>query len=95
VEWVRFDDYNFDNGKTYHQWDAYGQSKTGNILFSKALAERLGGRGLRAYSLHPGVTFGTSLAPQGLTEEDMAEAGAWSAVSTQCLTDHGYSKARW
>ena len=73
---VRFNDYNFDNGKTYDQWDAYAQSKTGNILFSKALAEKLGGRGLRAYSLHPGVTFGTSLARQGLTDEDMAGAGA-------------------
>lgn len=77
---IRFDDYNFQDGKTYNQWDAYGQSKTGNILFSKALAEKLGAKGLRAYSLHPGVVFGTSLAV-GLGEEDYKELSAkWLAL---------------
>lgn len=69
---VRFDDWNFQDGKAYEQWEAYGQSKTANILFSRALAEKLGSKGLRTYSLHPGVAFGTSLAPQGLTDEDLA-----------------------
>jgi NAD(P)-dependent dehydrogenase (short-subunit alcohol dehydrogenase family) len=72
---IRFDDVNFGNGKAYNQWEAYGQSKTANILFSKALAQRLGSRGLRAYSLHPGSTLGTSLAPQEISEEDMASLG--------------------
>ncbi|KAF2799478.1 NAD(P)-binding protein [Melanomma pulvis-pyrius CBS 109.77] len=71
---IRFDDYNFQAGKTYNQWDAYGQSKTGNILFSKGLAQKLGSKGLRAYSLHPGVVFGTSLAV-GLGEEDFQDLG--------------------
>ena len=69
---VRFDDPNFSGGKAYDQWEAYGQSKTANILFSKALAEKLGPRGLKAYSLHPGQTLGTSLAPQGFTDDDLA-----------------------
>lgn len=72
---VRFEDWNFQDGKVYDQWEAYGQSKTANILFSKALAEKLGGRGLRAYSLHPGVAFGTSLAPQGVDINDVVAAG--------------------
>jgi NAD(P)-dependent dehydrogenase (short-subunit alcohol dehydrogenase family) len=67
---VRFEDPSFGGGKTYDQWEGYGQSKTANILFSRALAERLGPRGLRAYSLHPGVALGTSLAP-GFGEEDL------------------------
>lgn len=75
---VRFSDVNFQDGKVYEQWTAYGQSKTANILFARALAEKLGARGLRAYSLHPGVAFGTSLAPHGLTEEDIAGIGKWS-----------------
>ena len=75
---VRFSDVNFQDGKVYEQWTAYGQSKTANILFARALAEKLGARGLRAYSLHPGVAFGTSLAPHGLTEEDIAGIGMWS-----------------
>ncbi|KAH6639681.1 putative short-chain dehydrogenase [Boeremia exigua] len=73
---VRFDDWNFQDGKVYEQWEAYGQSKTANILFARALAEKLGPKGLKAYSLHPGVAFGTSLAPQGLTDEDLGGLGA-------------------
>jgi NAD(P)-dependent dehydrogenase (short-subunit alcohol dehydrogenase family) len=58
---IRFDDYNFSNGEKYDQWEGYGQSKTANILFSRALAQKLGPKGLHAYSVHPGTTFGTSL----------------------------------
>lgn len=72
---VRFEDVNFQDGKVYDQWEAYGQSKTANMLFARALADKLGKSGLRAYSLHPGVAFGTSLAPQGLTDEDLAGLG--------------------
>ncbi|KAK1622257.1 short-chain dehydrogenase [Colletotrichum phormii] len=52
---VRWTDYNFNEGKHYDKWMAYGQSKTANSLFSIALAERLGAsRGLTAFSLCPG-----------------------------------------
>ncbi|KAI9369638.1 putative short-chain dehydrogenase [Aspergillus egyptiacus] len=54
----RFDDYNFDNGKTYNRWYAYGQSKTANMLFAISLAQKLGMKhNLQAYSLHPGVIW--------------------------------------
>jgi len=33
----------------------YGQSKLGNILFSKELARRYGGEGIVSISLHPGI----------------------------------------
>ncbi|KAI9370069.1 hypothetical protein BJX61DRAFT_535956 [Aspergillus egyptiacus] len=58
---IRWGDYNFQNGETYNRWSAYGQSKTANILMAVSLAERLGPKGLQAYSLHPGVIFDTSL----------------------------------
>jgi NAD(P)-dependent dehydrogenase (short-subunit alcohol dehydrogenase family) len=67
---IRFDDPSFQDGRVYDQWDAYGQSKSANILFSKALAEKLGPRGVKAFSLHPGVTLGTSLSP-GFDDEMM------------------------
>ncbi|KXH34098.1 short-chain dehydrogenase [Colletotrichum salicis] len=52
---VRWTDYNFNEGKHYDKWMAYGQSKTANSLFSIALAERLGSStGLTAFSLCPG-----------------------------------------
>jgi NAD(P)-dependent dehydrogenase (short-subunit alcohol dehydrogenase family) len=72
---IRFDDPNFQDGKVYDQYKGYGQSKTANILFSNALAEKLGPKGLKAYSLHPGQTMGTSLAP-GFDEEDLKELEA-------------------
>ncbi|KAF2122496.1 hypothetical protein BDV96DRAFT_482071 [Lophiotrema nucula] len=61
---VRFEDWNFEDGKKYKQWEAYGQSKAANILFTKSLATKLGGKGVKAYSLHPGVA-GTNLAELG------------------------------
>jgi NAD(P)-dependent dehydrogenase (short-subunit alcohol dehydrogenase family) len=51
---ILFDDPGFSNGKTYKKWIAYGQSKTANILFAKELSNRYKGKGLLAYSLHPG-----------------------------------------
>ncbi|KAL1879490.1 hypothetical protein Plec18167_003947 [Paecilomyces lecythidis] len=59
---IRFDDYNFEEGKSYNRWFAYGQSKTANLLFALSLAQKLGLKsGLQAYSLHPGVIWSTHL----------------------------------
>ncbi|QKX63987.1 uncharacterized protein TRUGW13939_11160 [Talaromyces rugulosus] len=51
---VRFYDYNFQDGKCYDKWQAYGQSKTANMLFSVSLAEKLGDKGVKSFSLYPG-----------------------------------------
>ncbi|KAL2807724.1 hypothetical protein BJX63DRAFT_436776 [Aspergillus granulosus] len=51
---VRFWDYNFEKG-TYNRWQAYGQTKTANMLMAISLAEKLGPKGLLSFSLHPGV----------------------------------------
>jgi NAD(P)-dependent dehydrogenase (short-subunit alcohol dehydrogenase family) len=64
---VRFDDPFFDNGKSYHKWAAYGQSKTANILFARELAKRYKNKGLIAFSLHPGrirTNLGRELKPE-------------------------------
>lgn len=56
---VRFADINFDSsGARYDEWEAYGQSKCANVLFSRGLAAR----GITSYSVHPGNVFGTGLA---------------------------------
>lgn len=57
---IRWADYNFSKGETYHKWHAYGQSKTANMLMAVSLAQKLGSKGLLAFSLHPGV-INTSL----------------------------------
>ncbi|RYP51422.1 hypothetical protein DL768_003208 [Monosporascus sp. mg162] len=52
---VRFDDIHFRDGETFNRWQAYGQSKTANILTALALAEKIGSKHkLQAYSLTPG-----------------------------------------
>ncbi|PQE07447.1 Short-chain dehydrogenase protein [Rutstroemia sp. NJR-2017a BBW] len=51
---VRFNDYNFNNGKDWEKWAAYGQSKAANILFARGLAKKLKAKGIQAFSLHPG-----------------------------------------
>ncbi|KAJ5887390.1 hypothetical protein N7495_007431 [Penicillium taxi] len=74
---VRFKDWNFDDGKAYQQWRAYGQSKTANMLFSIALSIKLRHKGLVSVSLHPGV-ISTNLGGGLLVE-------AWDELAA---TDH-------
>lgn len=58
---IRWADYNFSDGKLYDKMTAYGQSKTANALMAVALAEKLGKKGLLAFSVCPG-SVGTNLA---------------------------------
>lgn len=58
---VRFSDPNFASAP-WNTWEAYGQSKTANILFAIALAKKLKGKGVRSSSLHPGNIQQTGLA---------------------------------
>jgi len=59
ISGVRFEDPNFETG--YDRWQSYGQSKTANILFAEALAERLGPKGIFSYSVHVGGGIMTNL----------------------------------
>jgi NAD(P)-dependent dehydrogenase (short-subunit alcohol dehydrogenase family) len=49
----RWDDPWFEDG--YDKWQAYGQSKTANVLFAVHLDELAREQGVRAFSLHPGA----------------------------------------
>jgi NAD(P)-dependent dehydrogenase (short-subunit alcohol dehydrogenase family) len=51
---INWDDPNYES-RPYEKWEAYGQSKTANILFAVALERRLGPLGVHAYALHPGM----------------------------------------
>jgi NAD(P)-dependent dehydrogenase (short-subunit alcohol dehydrogenase family) len=51
---VVFDDIHFER-RPYDKWLAYGQSKTANILLAVELERRLGGRGVHANAVHPGI----------------------------------------
>ncbi|KAE8448958.1 hypothetical protein EG329_008754 [Mollisiaceae sp. DMI_Dod_QoI] len=78
---VRFDDYNFDNGKVYNPWQAYGQSKTANMLFTVSLASKLASKGITSFAVHPGAIY-TNLG----TQVDPAE---WPIVA-KMLGDRGF-----
>ncbi len=41
--------------RDYEKWQAYGQSKTANALFSVGLDQRLQGQGIRSFAVHPGM----------------------------------------
>lgn len=51
---IRFGDLDFSRGEKYDVWEAYGQAKTANILFSVGINQKLGERGVRSFALHPG-----------------------------------------
>ena len=51
---IVFEDIQFKN-REYEKWSAYGQSKTANALFAVELDRRLKGKGVRAFSVHPGI----------------------------------------
>lgn len=75
---IRFTDHNFSAGSAYNEWQAYGQAKTANVLFSVSLAERWG---IEAFSLHPGEIW-TNL-PAQMTKEEML-AVSESAFELKC-----------
>lgn len=66
---VRYFDYHFHDGESYDPWVAYGASKTASILHTSELARRLGGKGLIALSVHPGVVYTTGLATHGAADK--------------------------
>ena len=55
--------------REYDKFEAYGQSKTANILFTVELDARLAGRGVRSYAVHPGM-IATDLG-RHMTRDDM------------------------
>jgi NAD(P)-dependent dehydrogenase (short-subunit alcohol dehydrogenase family) len=71
ISGIRWDDVQFHRG--YDKWQAYGQSKTANVLFAVHLDTLGKESGVRAFSLHPGKIF-TPL-QRHLTKEEMVAAG--------------------
>ncbi|MEP5567172.1 MAG: SDR family NAD(P)-dependent oxidoreductase [Halioglobus sp.] len=48
------DDPNYQQ-RDYEKWQAYGQSKTANVLFSVGLDQRMQTKGVRSFAVHPGM----------------------------------------
>jgi NAD(P)-dependent dehydrogenase (short-subunit alcohol dehydrogenase family) len=69
---IRWDDPHFTTD--YDGMLAYGQSKTANVLVAVELDRRWAEEGIRGYAVHPGVAFGTNLAPW-VTEDELRAMG--------------------
>jgi NAD(P)-dependent dehydrogenase (short-subunit alcohol dehydrogenase family) len=69
---ILWDDIQYDTAE-YDKWQAYGQAKTANALFSNALSRRLKPSGGHAFSVHPGGIF-TPL-QRHLPKEEMIALG--------------------
>ncbi len=78
---VDLDDPNFER-KPYDPWQAYGRSKTANILFAVAFDRRHRERGVRAAAVHPGgiqTELGRHLEP-GQIESMLDQINAQAAA---------------
>lgn len=73
---VNFADIDFLR-RPYDKWQAYGQSKSANVLFALALDYRGREQGVRAFSLHPGQIL-TDLA-RHLSAEEIATFDVFDA----------------
>lgn len=84
-EGIQFD--NLDGADGYDPWQAYGQSKVANGLFSRELARRLGATRATSNSLHPGViptNLSRHLPPRDIDTNDPRYKTIPQGTATQC-----------
>ncbi len=75
---IVWDDPNYER-RPYDKFEAYGQSKTANILFAAELDRRLEAQGVHAFSVHPGM-IPTDLG-RHMTKDDFAALKARASRS--------------
>jgi NAD(P)-dependent dehydrogenase (short-subunit alcohol dehydrogenase family) len=66
--------------RPYDKWEAYGQSKSANVLFTVELERRFGPAGIHSYAVHPGV-IATELS-RHLSRDDVTVLAARAPVGT-------------
>jgi NAD(P)-dependent dehydrogenase (short-subunit alcohol dehydrogenase family) len=67
----------------YDKWEAYGQSKTANVLFTVELERRLGSKGIHSFAVHPGV-IRTELS-RHLSREDFKDMASRAPAGAMTL----------
>ncbi|KAK4496915.1 hypothetical protein PRZ48_011364 [Zasmidium cellare] len=60
---LRLDTINFDDGKTYHPWEAYSHADSACVLFARELSRRLKAKGFKTgvFSANPGFVPDSNL----------------------------------
>ncbi len=88
---IDFDDLHWQT-REYNKWGAYGQSKTANALFTVALQNRLGAKGVSVFAVHPGV-IPTDLG-RHLTEDDIKALMSSQSLSGEKKESGGTSRGK-
>ena len=78
---IRWDDLHFEHG--YNGNLAYGQTKTAGVLFAVELDRRWAGDGIRAFSVHPGISVASNLAHMEQGTFSMRQLQAMGLVDDQ------------
>jgi NAD(P)-dependent dehydrogenase (short-subunit alcohol dehydrogenase family) len=89
---IRWEDPNYDDESAYDKWQAYGQSKTANVLFTVEAERRWGPRGVHSFAVHPGVVY-TDLA-RHMTRDDFSAGGTLANLEITDVT-HGAATTVW
>ncbi len=89
---IRWEDPNYDDESAYHKWQAYGQSKTANVLFTVEAERRRGPRGVHSFAVHPGVVY-TDLA-RHMTRDDFSAGGTLANLEVTDVA-HGAATTVW
>lgn len=89
---IRWEDPNYDDESGYDKWQAYGQSKTANVLFTVEAERRWGPRGVHSFAVHPGVVF-TDLA-RHMTRDDFSGGGKLANLEVATV-EHGAATTVW
>lgn len=89
---IRWEDPNYDDESAYDKWQAYGQSKTANVLFTVEAERRWGPRGVHSFAVHPGVVY-TDLA-RHMTRDDFSEGGTLANLEVTDVA-HGAATTVW
>ncbi|KAM0453021.1 hypothetical protein ACHAPV_009263 [Trichoderma viride] len=77
---VRFNDYNFQDGKEYDTWLGYGQAKSANIIVAKILSKKLQNFNATSFSVTPGLVLETNL--QSTFDRDV-----WASIGEAAALD--------
>ncbi|KAA0111096.1 SDR family NAD(P)-dependent oxidoreductase [Mycolicibacterium sp. P1-5] len=89
---IRWGDPNYGDESSYDKWQAYGQSKSANVLFAVEAERRWGPRGVHSFAVHPGVVF-TDLA-RHMTRDDFSAGGTLANLEVTDV-EHGAATTVW
>lgn len=89
---VIFDDLNFER-RPFQVWEAYGQSKTANVLLAVKIANELVAGGIDAFAVHPG-SIRTEIS-KGLSSKDLEQAVALGPPPEVKTLEQGAATTVW